>query len=100
MSLTCGLCSAQSPRHPEIDGFSADLSIDYDGSRFRTAPLHVGFDVEWRGEKSWISLELDGYPDFSRQWQFSQDFYAGVTVGTALYKSHEDHFYINASLNL
>ena len=50
----CVLCStgwAESPRHPVADGFSLDLSVDYDGSRFRTGGTHGGIEAEWKGDK-------------------------------------------------
>jgi hypothetical protein len=89
---------AETPRHPAADGLSLDLAFDYDGSRFRTGGSHAGIEVEWKGDKSWVKLDLDSYSDFKRGWRFKDNTYGGVTIGTALYKNHEERLYINANL--
>ena len=100
VSLTCSLCPAEDPRHPKSDGFSTDVSFDYDGSRSRTAAFRGGMEIDWRGDKTWLELELDTYTDFKSKWAFNHDVYAGIATGIVIYKSHEERLYINAKLSL
>jgi len=100
VSLIYSLSPAEDPRHPKSDGFSTDISFDYDGSRARTAAMRGGMEIDWRGDKTWIELELVTYTDFNSKWDFNHDVYAGIATGIVIYKSHEERLYINAKLSL
>lgn len=98
--MTCGFAHAQNPHHETAEGFSGDVTFDYDGSRHRTAAMHGGIGVEWAGESFWTKLDFDTYSDFSRHWALKDDAYGALGFGAAIYKDHKERLYINAVLDI
>jgi hypothetical protein len=96
MLITCDASQAQNPRRETAEGFSGDVTFDYDGSRHRTASMHGGIGVEWPGEKFWTKLDFDTYTDFSKHWALRDSAYGALGFGAAIHKDHKDRLYINA----
>ncbi len=81
-------------------GLSVDVTFDYDGSRFRTSSFHYGTEVEWGNLEEWVSLTFDTFSDFNSGWRMTQDAYATLELGKALWRDNDARLYINASLEI
>lgn len=86
-------------KHPGHDnGWSGEVSIDYDGSRSRTSAYHLGGSLEYGSKQSWISLSLDEYGDPSSGFDLRENTYATLEVGYALHRNNKERLYLNAML--
>lgn len=81
-------------------GLSVDVSLDYDGSRNRTSAMHLGAEVEWGTNESWISLSADTFSDLNSDWGLTRDGYATLELGKALWRDNDERLYINASVEI
>jgi hypothetical protein len=100
VALALGCCAhAANPtlKAPD-DGFSGSIALDYDGSRHRTAAFDAGLTLEWAAQHWWVKLDLDAFSDFSSHWALKDQSLASLSVGTALYKNHQERLYINAAV--
>ena len=95
-----GVFAADSVRHPHEEGLTGLVTIDYDGSRFRTNAMHLGTEIEWGGKENWLSLSLDTYTDFSSAWRLRGDGFATLEFGHAFYRNNETRTYVNGTLQL
>jgi hypothetical protein len=81
-------------------GWSSELRLDYDSSRARTSPLHLGCELEWGNAQTWISLTGDLYSNVDQRPNLQDDGYLTLQLGHALYRDNEQRLYINAMLDL
>ena len=98
LTICSSALASESPLKEADEGFSGDITLDYDGSRHRTAAFDAGLELEWAAKQWWIKLDLDAFTDFSAHWSLKNQGLASLSVGTALYKNHKDRLYINAVL--
>jgi hypothetical protein len=92
--------SAQTPRQLRRDGWSQTLSLDYDGSRFRTSAVHVGAELEWGSQELWASLNFDTYTGEQSNWRLRTDSFATLQLGRALHRDNAARLYLNATINI
>lgn len=82
-----------------VEGWSAELAADYDGSRSRTAKFHQGLQIEWGSHERWASLSADLYDDAS-SIDLQEDGYITLELGGALHRDNAHRFYVNATVEI
>ena len=98
--LCCAVdtCFAHRAWDTHEPGLTFALDLDYDGSRSRTSAFHAGTEVEWGTKEYWLNLSFDTYSDLKSDWRLTQDGYATLELGKALWRDNESRLYINTKL--